>query len=255
MNKVLHGLEKISDTLFKWFTNDFLEASSKKSHLLTISAQEIQINIGGMSISSSKCEKLLGIHIDKKLIFEPHISPLCKKASQKINASARIAYSLKFEQRRLLLNAFITSQFSYTSVVWIFYNWKLTNHINCIHDSTFDDRFLKMHDSNLQKLLTEIFKVKLKLASEIMNEVFDTIVCLYSLRNELRFKSRNIRTVRYVIEIAAFVGSRIWSYMPSELKESMSLNEFRSKKKQTWKPENCPCKLYLQRTAYLQVTD
>ena len=112
-----------------------------------------------------------------------------------------------------------------------------------------------MHDSNLQKLLIEIFKVKLKLASEIMNEVFDTIVCLYSLRNELRFKSRSIRTVRYVTEIAAFVGSRIWSYMPSELKESMSLNEFRSKKKQTWKPENCPCKLYLQRTAYLQVTD
>ena len=87
-----------------------------------------------------------------------------------------------------------------------------------------------MHDSNLQKLLIEIFKVKLKLAPEIMNEVFDTIVCLYSLRNELRFKSRNIRTVRYVIEIVAFVGSRIWSYIPSELKESMSLNEFRSKK-------------------------
>ena len=97
-----------------------------------------------------------------------------------------------------------------------------------------------MHDSNLQKLLIEIFKVKLKLASEIMNEVFDTIVCLYSLRNELRFKSRSIRTVRYVIEIAAFVGSRIWSYMPSELKESMSLNEFRSKKKTNLEARKLP---------------
>ena len=28
-----------------------------------------------------------------------------------------------------------------------------------------------------------------------------------------------------------FVGCRIWRYMPSELKESISLNEFRSKKK------------------------
>ena len=73
----------------------------------------------------------------------------------------------------------------------------------------------------------------------------------------MRFKSRNIRTVRYVIETSAFVGFRIWSYMPSELKESMSLNEFSSKIK-TWKPENCPCKLckiYLQRIAYLQVAD
>ena len=97
----------------------------------------------------------------------------------------------------------------------------------------------------------------MKLAPEIMNEVSDIIESPYPLRNELRFKSRNFRTVRYRIETAAFVGSRIWSYMPSELKESTSLNEFRSTIK-TWKLENCQCKLYkiyLQRIGYLQVTN
>ena len=82
----------------------------------------------------------------------------------------------------------------------------------------------------------------MKFAPEIINKVFDIIECPYPLRNDLRLKSRNIRTVRYKIETAATVGSRIWSYMPSELKESMSLNNFRLKIK-TWKPENCPCKL------------
>ena len=83
----------------------------------------------------------------------------------------------------------------------------------------------------------------MKLAPEIMNEVFDFIECRYPLRNELRFKLRNIRTVR------------IWSNMPSELKESTPLNEFKKKIK-TWKPENCACKLckiYIQRIGYLQV--
>ena len=69
--------------------------------------------------------------------------------------------------------------------------------------------------NNLWRLLTEIFKVKMKLATEIMNEVFDIIESPYPLRNELRFNSRNIRTVRYGTETVAFVGSRIWSYMPS----------------------------------------
>ena len=64
----------------------------------------------------------------------------------------------------------------------------------------------------------------MKLAPEIMNEVFDIIEFPYPLKNELRFKSRNNG-----IKTAAFVGSRIWSYMPSELKESTSLNEFRFK--------------------------
>ena len=186
---------------------------------------------------------------------------------------ARIAYSLKFQQRKLLLNAFITSQFSYPPVVWMFQNRKLNNQINRIHEralriayqdhnSMFNellakDGSFKTHDRNLQKLLIERFKVKMKLAPEIMTEVFDFIECRYPLRNELKFKSRNIRTVRYGIESAAFVGSRIWTNMPNELKESTSLNEFKSKIK-TWKPENCPCKLckiYLQRIGYLQVTD
>ena len=97
----------------------------------------------------------------------------------------------------------------------------------------------------------------MKLTTQIMNEVFDFIESRCPLRNELRFKSRNIGTVRHGIESAAFVGSGIWTNMPNKVKESTSLNEFKSKIK-TWKPENCPCKLckiYLQRTGYLQVTD
>ena len=69
-----------------------------------------------MAISSSKYEKLLGIRIDNNLTFEPHVRSLCTKARQKLKAFARIAFSLTFDQRKLL-NAFITSRFSYASVV------------------------------------------------------------------------------------------------------------------------------------------
>ena len=48
----------------------------------------------------------------------------------------------------------------------------------------------------------------MNLAPEMMNEVFDIIGTPYPLRDELRFKSRNMRTVRYGIETAAFVGCR-----------------------------------------------
>ena len=96
LNKVLHDLEKISNTLLKWFTDNLLKANPEKSHL-TNSTQEIQINIGEIATSNRKCDKLLGIHFDNKLTFESHVRSLCKKASQKLNAFARIAYSLKFE--------------------------------------------------------------------------------------------------------------------------------------------------------------
>ena len=69
----------------------------------------------------------------------------------------------------------------------------------------------------------------MKLAPKIMNEVFNIIEYPYPLMNELRFKSQNICTVRYGIETAAFANFRIRSYMPSELKESMSQTKLRSK--------------------------
>ena len=87
-----------------------------------------------MAISNRKNEKLLGIHIDNKLMFEPHVRYLCKKASQKLNAFARIACSLKFDQIKFLLNAFITSQFPHVSVLWMFHNQNLNNDINRIHE-------------------------------------------------------------------------------------------------------------------------
>ena len=89
----------------------------------------------------------------------------------------------------------------------------------------------------------------MKLAPEIMKEVFDILECSYPLRNEFMFKPQNIGTAKYGIKAAVFAGSKIWSYMPSELKESTSLNKFRSKIK-TSKAKKCPgklCKIFLQR--------
>ena len=119
------------------------------------------------------------------------------------------------------------------------------------------DGTFKIHDRNLQKLLVETFKVKIELAPEIMNEGFDIIECSYPLGNELRFKRWNICTVGYGTKTEAFVGSGIWSYIPSEPMDSASLNEFRPKLK-TWKPKNylCKvCKIYLQRIGNLQATN
>ena len=74
----------------------------------------------------------------------------------------------------------------------MFHNRKLNNHINGIHqrtyivyqdhNSTFDDLLakggsFKIHDGNLQKLHIEIFKVKMKLAPKILNEVFEIEEC------------------------------------------------------------------------------
>ena len=77
-----------------------------------------------------------------------------------------MASSLKFiKQRKLLLNTFITAQFSYAPVIWMFFSRKLNNRINHIHNgivykdyiSSFKELLLKdnsfkIYHRNLQNL-------------------------------------------------------------------------------------------------------
>ena len=55
-------------------------------------------------------------------------------------------------------------------------------------NSSFDERLekdnsCKIHERNLQKLVLEIFKVKINLAPEIIKEVFEIVEGLDALRN------------------------------------------------------------------------
>ena len=75
------------------------------------------------------------LKIDHELNFNEHVSSLCKKASQKLIALSQIASCMTFDQRKLILNSFITSHFSYCPIVWIFHNRKLNERINNIHES------------------------------------------------------------------------------------------------------------------------
>ena len=231
--------------MLKWFTDNLLKANPEKYHLLVSTNEKRHLNVGEVEISNSKCEKFLGIKIDSKLMFDSHVKSLCKKASQKLNALSRVAYQLDFNQRKLLMNAFITSQFSYAPVVWMFHSRKQNHHINRIHEralrvvykdynSSFDellekDNSCNIHDRNLQKLVTEISKVKMNLAPEIMKEVFEIVEGAYPLKNQLQLKSRKIHYVRYCIETTSFATARFWKSLPSDPKECKSHELFKSK--------------------------
>ena len=65
--------------------------------------------------------------------FEHNIASLCKKASQKLYALARIAHYMDFEKRRSLMKAFVISQFNCCRLIWMFHNRALNNRINKIH--------------------------------------------------------------------------------------------------------------------------
>ena len=177
---VIASLENASNTLFKWFSGNFLKGHADKCHLLVNVKDEVSMKIGNFNIVNSKCEKLLSVKFHYTLTFNSHVLDLCKNASRKINAPARVAPYMTISKCRKLMNAFFKSQFNYCPLVWMCYsrinNTKINRlHERClriIHDkmSSFEN-LLKKHNRNLQVLATEMFKINKGISSSIMKGI------------------------------------------------------------------------------------
>ena len=63
---------------------------------------------------------MLGPAIDNCLTFKDHIGALCRNASYKLHALQRTRKHLTPDKAKFLYNAFINSQFSYASIIWMF---------------------------------------------------------------------------------------------------------------------------------------
>ena len=202
-----------------------MKTNTDKSHLLLSENSNLTTNIDGNVTESEGNQVLLGITIDSNLSFNKHVNNLCKKASAKLNALASIAGYMDFPKRRLIIKAFVTSQFDYCPLIWMFHSRALNNKINSIHEralritysdrtSTFEellnkDNSASIHHRNLQVLVIELYKVKRNMAPEILNELFQNRTSSYNLRTNSSFVVRPVHSVYHRTKSLSFLGPKI----------------------------------------------
>ena len=172
IDELLNTIKKDIDILLKWFHDNYFKVNDDKYHLLVRNHDEdISLMIGKELIKGSKSVKLLGITIDNKLNFNEHVTKVCDKASQKLHILARVATYMNTDKLRILMKAFIESQFNYCPLVWTFHSRTLNNRINRLHErvlrlvykndhTSFEellnkDNSLSIHHRNLRTFVTE----------------------------------------------------------------------------------------------------
>ena len=64
----------------------------------------------------------------------------------------------------------------------------------------------------------------------------------YNFRKERNWVIPEVRTVSYGTETIRYRGPKTWAMVPSDIKESSSLREFKIKIKH-WRPMSCTCRL------------
>ena len=95
----------------------------------------VSVTINNENILNSKQEKLLGITIDYTFSCLPHVRNICKQASKKLHALSRICKFMTQDKHRMIIKAFIDTQFSYCPLLWIFHgNRGINNTLHKIHE-------------------------------------------------------------------------------------------------------------------------
>ena len=163
------------------------------------------------------------------------------------------------------MKTFIESQFNYCPLIQMCHSRDLNHRINKLHeralrvvynnnDLTFEqlleeDGSFTVHEKNLQKLATEMYKVKYNLCPKPVQDLFTL-----ATRGHHEWVLPKVKGVNNGIETIRYRGPKTWEIVPEEIKLSKTLSAFKEEIK-GWKPVGCECrlcKLYIAGVGYLQ---
>ena len=108
-------------------SDNYIKVKTGKSHHLVSGNVRAMANIDNNYIESEKQQVFFGIMIDSNLTFKNHINNICNRASQILNALARVAPYRNIQKRRIIMKSFLTSQFGYCPLICLFNSRRLNN--------------------------------------------------------------------------------------------------------------------------------
>ena len=90
--------------------------------------KSVWAKIGKTKIFSKK-QKLVSVEFDRALNFDEYIASLCRKAGKKLYVLETLSNFMCMKKKKLLMEAFIKSQFGYFPLFWMF-------HSKCVNSKT-----------------------------------------------------------------------------------------------------------------------
>ena len=242
--------------LLQWFLANKLSLSAKKTWYMLMASDPKLANIcydpnlliGDCSIDRVSTTKSLGVYIDERLSWSDHIDHIIKKVSSSIAALRHIKPFVKRETLLTLYNSLIQPQFDYCNVVWDNPTKGLTDRLQRLQNraarvitgASYEIRSKDiLNDLNWETLAQRrekhkailMYKITNDLTPSYLSDKFTTVEKTknYNFRNKAFNLNIPHAKTSYLEKSLLCKGPKIWNSIPTEIRQSSSLNSFKQK--------------------------
>lgn len=248
LDSLKQNLSMDTSKTLQWYRNNGLDANPDKFQCVVMNrngALPISIPIQDSVINSTGQIKVLGVLLDAKLNFKPYISIICARASRQINALRRLSKFLTTEGRLKVYKSFISANFSYCPVIWLFCGKVNSTKLEKLqvralrfvyndYVSTYDDLLCRANVFSLsiyrlRFLAIEVYKCVRNENPQYLNTMFVKKSSVYSLRDTDILHQPKFNTYTFGYRSFAYYGAKLWNSLPLDLKKAPNLHIFKSK--------------------------
>ena len=261
IQNLIHLLESECSVAIKWFKDNKMIVNPGKFQAIILNrkknnhTQEItKIDKNAVKVKSSV--KLFGVQIDAELNFNLHIADICRSAVNQLNVLIRLRKFLGFEEKKVLINSYFYSNFSFCPLVWMFSHANSPKKVEDLQKRAlrflYDDynspseEILKksgkvcMEVNRLAYLCIEIYKTINNINPSFMKQIFQLRETNRSVRNQykLNFTVPKVNQVSYGEKSLRYYGPKVWNSLPFHVKTSENLKTFKDIVK-NWNGSTC----------------
>ena len=209
-------LQDDSNIAVRWFNNNQTTANPDKFQSIILSRDRVDqfdISLDGHVISRGNSLKMLGVTLDDNSNFNEHVRNICQTASCQINALKRISNFLNEQCRMNVYKSFISANFNYCPIVWLFCGKTNLNKLEklqeralatvfCDNSLTYEDMLeksgqLRIRLNLIRLVAIDMFKCMNDLNPLYINEMFIGKDSSYNLRDQSRLLQPKFNTKRY----------------------------------------------------------
>ena len=228
-------LEDVCNQAIMWFNENFMRVNPEKFQFMLLNSSiNISLNVSGSTISNTDMIKLLGVYIDKKLDFDYHIGKLLCQGGKQVNVLGRLSRKLNESCKLKILEAFITSNFTYCSLA---YNeCKLADacklekllkralrYVYLDFTSSYKDLLLKadrcpLYVRRKRFLLEAVYKILNDKYLPLTSQFYTKSISAHNLRNVNHLVQPMYNSVKYGFKSLRYKGAKYWNVMPDQLK-------------------------------------